>query len=109
MTLPSMTDPKMVTHLGSQLFLRCVSGTRVICPSEPSKTISGHAFRGWGSHHDSYPVAYLTAAATIGMTSTDVQQFLQRLTKVLESSPSLAPEKPLTNGHLEPPTQEQNL
>lgn len=76
-------DPKMVTQLGSQLFLRCVSGTRVVSCHE-TKAICGHSFKGWGSHHDAYPTAYLTAAATIGMTAVDVQQFLARLAKVME-------------------------
>lgn len=96
-----MSDQKILTQLGSQLFLRCVSGTRVVSTKE-RKVINGHEFRGWGSHHDNYPTAYLTAAATIGMTIVDVEQFLHRLTKVLESwciktvSYDLPP---LTNGH----------
>lgn len=84
MSLPSLLDPKSLTHLGSQLFLRCVSGTRVV-PNSQVQVIHGHTFRGWGAHHDSYPTPYLTAAATIGMTTADVEHFLHRLTKTLES------------------------
>ena len=101
MTLPDMKDPKMVTQLGSQLFLRCVSGTRVISPLEASKSINGHVFHGWGSHIDNYPHSYLTVAATIGLTSTDIQTFIQRLAKVMEISGNRIsnPTKiPLTNG-----------
>lgn len=97
-----MSDQKILTQLGSQLFLRCVSGTRVVSNFE-HKVINGHEFRGWGSHHDSYPTAYLTAAATIGMMPIDVEQFLQRLTKVMESwcAKSVSYDLPLlTNGHV---------
>ena len=96
-----MQDPKILTQLGSQLFLRCVSGTRVVSNVE-RKVINDHEFRSWGSHHNNYPTAYLTAAATIGMTPVDVEQFLHRLTKVLESwSSKIAPMvyPLLTNGH----------
>lgn len=83
-TLPQTSDPKTITELGSQLFLRCVSGTRVVSNIE-FKKISGYEFHGWGSHHNSYPTSYLTAAASIGMTTVDVEQFLNRLTKVMDS------------------------
>ena len=98
-TLPSMTDQKLLTQLGSQLFLRCVSGTRVVSNLD-QKVINGYEFRGWGSHHNSYPTSYLTAAATIGMTAVDVEQFLHRLTRVMESwSAKSVPNDFLTNGH----------
>lgn len=83
-TLPPMKDSKSLTELGSKLFVRCVSGTRVISSTE-CKTISGHEFQGWGAHYDQYPSPYLTAAATIGMTTCDIDQFLQRFTKVMVS------------------------
>ena len=79
-----MKDSKSLTELGSKLFVRCVSGTRVISSTE-CKTISGHEFQGWGAHYDQYPSPYLTAAATIGMTTCDIDQFLQRFTKVMVS------------------------
>lgn len=97
-----MKDHKMVTQLGSQLFLRCVSGTRVVSPLEASKTINGHVFNGWGSHIDNYPHSYLTVAATIGLTSSDIQTFIQRLAKVMETTSgnriSNPMKIPLTNG-----------
>lgn len=99
--MPPVKDPKLLTQLGSQLFLRCVSGTRVVSNLE-IKVINGHEFRSWGAHHSNYPTGYLTAAATIGMTAVDVEQFLKRLTKVMESwstktIPMVLPS--LTNGH----------
>ncbi|XP_037802895.1 O-phosphoseryl-tRNA(Sec) selenium transferase-like [Penaeus monodon] len=82
MTLPeNMNIP--LTELGSRLFLRGVSGTRVIRTSD-DKMIAGSRFIGWGSHSKSYPYAYLTAAASIGMTEEDVDLFIQRLDKCLE-------------------------
>ena len=38
---------------------------------------------GWGAHHSRYPHAYLTAAAAIGITDTDVERFIGQLEKVL--------------------------
>ena len=38
---------------------------------------------GWGSHHSDYPVAYLTAAACVGMTHLEVETFIARLDKCL--------------------------
>ncbi|XP_059471686.1 O-phosphoseryl-tRNA(Sec) selenium transferase [Neocloeon triangulifer] len=75
-------DPKSISMLGSMLFLRCVSGSRVITGVEV-KDVSGHKFEGWGSHHSSYPVPYLTAAAAIGMRRQDVELFVHRLDKAL--------------------------
>ncbi|CAL4124064.1 unnamed protein product, partial [Meganyctiphanes norvegica] len=81
MTVP-VVDGSSLTELGSMLFLRGVSGTRVIATDE-EKTIAGHKFIGWGSHSSNYSHPYLTAAASIGMTSNDVDLFIQRLEKCL--------------------------
>ena len=58
------------------------------------KEINGHVFRGWGSHANNYPRAYLTAAAAIGMTRQDVDTFLKRLDKCM-SKFSPGPTRPL--------------
>lgn len=81
MSLP-VEESAALTELGSMLFLRGVSGTRVIATTDV-KAIAGYTFEGWGSHSKSYPVAYLTAAASIGMTRKDVDLFVQRLSKCL--------------------------
>ncbi|XP_071830497.1 O-phosphoseryl-tRNA(Sec) selenium transferase-like isoform X2 [Apostichopus japonicus] len=78
----SEADSKLVTELGSMLFTRCVSGARVV-PRGVTKEIGGHVFQGFQSHTNSYPCAYLTAAAAIGMTKDDVDLFIKRLDKVL--------------------------
>lgn len=47
MTLNTLTtsDPKSVTMLGSMLFLRCVSGTRVVSTFD-YKEVAGYKFEG---------------------------------------------------------------
>ena len=90
--MPQSGDADWLTALGSKLFLRCVSGTRVVSTSE-SKTINGCQFRGWGAHTDYYPFPYITVAATVGMKASDVSQFLRRFTKVLQSC-SVVPRGP---------------
>ncbi|XP_069195143.1 O-phosphoseryl-tRNA(Sec) selenium transferase isoform X2 [Procambarus clarkii] len=82
MTVPSDAGSSL-TELGSMMFLRGISGTRVIDTADV-KTIAGVEFVGWGSHTKSYPQPYLTAAASIGMTKHDVELFIQRLDKCLE-------------------------
>lgn len=74
-----------LTQIGSMLFTRFVSGVRVVAPSE-EKDISGLKFKNFSSHSNNYPCAYLTAAAAIGMTKNDVDLFIKRLDKVLNSN-----------------------
>ncbi|CAL1529704.1 unnamed protein product [Lymnaea stagnalis] len=83
-TLTLENDPKgeKATEIGSMLFTRFVSGTRVVAPGKDSE-VSGHVFKNFGSHSDNYPTAYLTAAAAIGITKSDVDLFIGRLEKVL--------------------------
>jgi len=83
-----------VTFLGSMLFLRQVSGARVV-PLNVTKEVAGYKFTGWGSHVDVYipqgegktgcPVAYLTAAGAMGMTQGEVDVFIERLQNVLQT------------------------
>ena len=46
------------------------------------KTVNGHTFKGFGSHHNEYPVPYFTVAASIGLKTADVDTFCKRLDKV---------------------------
>jgi len=46
------------------------------------KVIGPHTFANWGSHCDTYPFAYFTAAAAIGMNKEEVDIFAKRLDKV---------------------------
>ncbi|KAH9144095.1 hypothetical protein AeRB84_011943 [Aphanomyces euteiches] len=70
------------TFLGSMLFSRRVSGTRVVSTTD-AKTIAGHAFQGFGAHANAYTGPYLTAACAIGMTKEEIDLFVQRLRKAL--------------------------
>lgn len=68
------------TFLGSMLFKRCVSGTRVVLGrGRSSKTIGPHTFQGWGSHANDYPHSYMTAAAAVGVSTDEVDTFIKRL------------------------------
>ncbi|KAI5705818.1 hypothetical protein M8J75_002076 [Diaphorina citri] len=68
--------------LGSMLFLRSVSGARVITSME-NREVCGYKFEGWGAHHANYPFPYITAAAAIGVRKSDVDHFTYRLDKAL--------------------------
>lgn len=70
-----------VTFVGSMMFQRCISGTRVV-PRAAVNTIGAHTFAGWGAHVDDYPCAYLTAACAIGMTEEEVLEFVAKLGRV---------------------------
>ena len=80
-TLPNVGDASL-TYLGSMLFSRNVSGTRVLDPAA-TKSVAGIAFKGYGSHCDSYPTPYLTAAVAIGMQRWEVDTFIHRLDATL--------------------------
>ncbi|XP_039868254.1 O-phosphoseryl-tRNA(Sec) selenium transferase [Simochromis diagramma] len=75
---------KAVTQLGSMLFTRQVSGARVI-PLGKEQTVSGHTFRGFMSHSESYPCPYLNAASAVGITREDVTFCIKRLDKCLKT------------------------
>lgn len=80
----SRASTSSASYLGAMLFARGVSGTRVVLPEEV-KTIEGVEFRGFGAQYDSYPTAYLTAAAAIGMTREDVTMYLDRLQRTIDA------------------------
>nr|XP_010336472.2 O-phosphoseryl-tRNA(Sec) selenium transferase isoform X2 [Saimiri boliviensis boliviensis] len=75
---------KAVTQLGSMLFTRQVSGARVV-PLGSLQTVSGYTFRGFMSHTNNYPCAYLNAASAIGMKMQDVDLFIKRLDSCLKT------------------------
>ncbi|KAM4808751.1 O-phosphoseryl-tRNA(Sec) selenium transferase [Rhinophrynus dorsalis] len=72
-----------ITQLGSMLFTRQVSGARVV-PLGNSQTINGYVFKGFMSHSNNYPCAYLNAASAIGIKKQDVDLFIKRLDKCLK-------------------------
>ena len=73
---------KDLSFLGSMLFQRCVSGTRVI-PQGGTKTVGPHTFEGWGASASAYPYPYLTAACAMGLTEKELDLFCTRLDKAL--------------------------
>ncbi|XP_061392814.1 O-phosphoseryl-tRNA(Sec) selenium transferase [Musca vetustissima] len=72
------------TKLGSMLYTRGISGTRVVA-SGSVKSIDGYEFKNWGTHEDSACLPYLTAAASIGITRKDIDVFIKKLSELLES------------------------
>jgi len=68
-----------ISGFGSVLFSRCVSGTRVV-PRGVTKTMGkSQKFAGFGSSHDKFPHAYMTAACAIGLSGAEVDDFFKRL------------------------------
>ncbi|NXF20215.1 SPCS transferase, partial [Rhodinocichla rosea] len=78
------TNDAAVTQLGSMLFTRQVSGARVV-PCGSVQTVNNYTFKGFMSHTNDYPCAYLNAASAIGITKQDVDVFLKRLDKCLKT------------------------
>lgn len=80
MTLANFTNPEVI---GSMLFTRGVSGCRVISLQE-MKTIGTIDFKSWGSHKtENNGIPYMTAAASMGITRTEVDNFIIKLEKIL--------------------------
>jgi O-phospho-L-seryl-tRNASec:L-selenocysteinyl-tRNA synthase len=71
-----------VSSSGAMLFQRCVSGTRIV-PRGTVQRMGGMEFCGFGSSHDAYPHAYLTAACAIGLTASEGDDFFTRLDQTL--------------------------
>ncbi|XP_021371974.1 O-phosphoseryl-tRNA(Sec) selenium transferase-like [Mizuhopecten yessoensis] len=89
MAMTLTVDGSSATDIGSKLFTRCVSGTRVVSQTGKISDINGQHFCNFGAHSDVYPCSYLTAAAGIGMTKDDVDTFISRLDKVLSKGKML--------------------
>ena len=79
MTLAGVKQPG---ELGAMLFARRVSGTRVIAANS-TKEVCGKAFTSYGASYSNYPTNYITAACAIGLTSSEVEKFLERLDTAL--------------------------
>ncbi|CAG7830853.1 unnamed protein product [Allacma fusca] len=94
--LPESERPAVISKLGSMLFLRSVCGARVVPCDQTVKSIDGYDFQGWGSHCKEYPYPYITAAASIGMETKDVDLFVEKLEECLKklSKQTEEPENP---------------
>lgn len=82
MTLKNFNRSK-VSEIGSMLFTRGVSGCRVITMQE-TKSFGDVEIKCWGSHRsETNEVPYLTAAASLGITSNEIDNFIIKLDKIL--------------------------
>ena len=81
----SATGAPASAFLGSMLFTRCVSGTRVV-PRGQLKSVSGVEFTGYGASVTDYPHDYLTAACAIGLSVAELDEFVVRLDKTLRKA-----------------------
>ncbi len=88
-------ERKGTSMLGSMLFSRFVSGTRVVTTTG-SKSVAGLSFPGYGAHADAYTVPYITAAAAMGMQKSEVDTFVQRLQSVIDEFRKQHPEAGLS-------------
>lgn len=67
------------TFFGAMLWMRGVSGTRVVAPGGAPQTVAGLSFADYGAHCAGYGHAYLTAAAALGTRRGDVDELAVRL------------------------------
>ncbi|CAM9099351.1 unnamed protein product [Chrysoparadoxa australica] len=81
--MAAVTPSPSVSFLGSMLFIRGVSGTRVVVKGAP-KEISGYVFQSYGSSIDGYPHSYLTAACALGLDREGIDKFIQRLDQCIK-------------------------
>ena len=82
--------PGGVGQLGAMLYRRSCSGHRVVDPAKQG-AVDAIAFKGYGAHHPEYPVPYLTAACAIGMTTEEIDVFIERLDRTLTEAKQLIP------------------
>lgn len=76
-------DKSKLTMIGSMLFTRGVSGARIITTTE-LKTIEEYKFKGFGCHtSNSNNIPYITCAASIMMQKEEVDNFIEKLDKIL--------------------------
>lgn len=73
----------LVTKFGSMLFTRRVSGARTV-PMQEIKKIGDVELRGFGASFSTYPTAYFTAAAAIGMREKEIESFELQLEKTFK-------------------------
>jgi O-phospho-L-seryl-tRNASec:L-selenocysteinyl-tRNA synthase len=82
----SSNSEKELTQIGSMLYTRNVSGVRVLTQFGNEKEIvQGIKLKNYGTHVNNYSVAYLTASAAIGVQKDEIDLFVKRLDKILDS------------------------
>ncbi|GIQ82613.1 O-phosphoseryl-tRNA(Sec) selenium transferase [Kipferlia bialata] len=63
-------------QVGSRMFVRGVTGSRVWVTQTEDKLIGPVSFRAWGSHHSEWTAPYITFATAVGMTRSEVDKGL---------------------------------
>ena len=77
-SLVSQDSAMHASFLGSMLFKRSVSGTRVVARGVTNH-VAGVTLEGFGAHCNAYPNDYLTVAAAVGTTKQDILAFVAKL------------------------------
>lgn len=62
---------------------RFVSGTRVAGTGKKAE-VAGKAFANYGAHQDAYPHVYLTAAAALGGSTREADEFCRRFCETIK-------------------------
>ncbi|XP_011192015.1 O-phosphoseryl-tRNA(Sec) selenium transferase [Zeugodacus cucurbitae] len=79
MSLSQLQDTDMeLTKFGSMLYTRGISGARVVAVGDHRK-VEGHHFECWGSHSAATQIPYLTMAAGLGITKSEIDNSFQKL------------------------------
>ncbi|KAI6659469.1 O-phosphoseryl-tRNA(Sec) selenium transferase isoform X2 [Oopsacas minuta] len=76
-------NSSQITRLGSMLFTRFVSGTRVIPADANPKKIGNYTFKNFGAHCNDNIYGYLTCSASLGISKKEIDIFIKRLDSVL--------------------------
>ena len=78
---------KDVKQIGSMCYNRQISGVRIITSSNgEKKNIGGYEFLNYGSSCDNYKyLPYMTFSCAIGISDEDINGFVDKLDKILES------------------------
>ncbi|KAI8474694.1 MAG: selenocysteine synthase [Monoraphidium minutum] len=96
-----------VTYFGAMLWSRGVSGTRVVARGA-RQAVAGLEFEDYGSHcAGGYPHAYLTAAAAVGGTEGEVDEFCVRLARAYREFGRKAARRRGRGAAPPPPPQQQ--
>ena len=70
-------------HIGTQLFMRNISGARFFVQNDTHTTIDQYSFKNFGCH-TSVPICkeYLNVACAIGMKKEEIDRFIQQMIKI---------------------------
>ena len=93
-TLSSGGGGRPFTAMGAQLWVRLISGARIVVPNPKTKEVAGVHFPNYGAHCDLYPVAYFTAACAMGATESEADLFFKKLDKTLKEWKKMKPLPP---------------